>query len=118
MKRRISAGKCVIFHMRTLPLLYLCSSRLYLRQLRRIAVLQLIFAYIAVMLTSSLTVGCADCVHKYLALILMWYFRKRIKVIVIVIVQHHKAVVFSSSLSNVGRSLICLQVEEIIFIFG
>ena len=80
--------------MRTLPLLYLCSSRLYLRQLRRIAVLQLIFAYIAVMLPSSLTVGCADCVHKYLALILMWYFRKRIKVIVIVIVQHHKAVVF------------------------
>ena len=46
------------------------------------------------MLPSSLTVGCADCVHKYLALILMWYFRKRIKVIVIVIVQHHKAVVF------------------------
>lgn len=57
MKRRISADKCVVFHMRTLPLLYLCSSRLYLRQLRRIAVLQLIFAYIAVMLPSSLTVG-------------------------------------------------------------
>lgn len=55
--------------------------------------LQLIFAYIAVMLPSSLTVWCADCVHKYLALILMWYFCKRIKVIVIVIIQYHKAVV-------------------------